>query len=146
MTATINWNLISSYYSFTEWADDGFSMTARSPWSGFYEVQPPLWAAAHTTQFAVPGDVCLANTSGSGVLPGGGSYVTYYGKDTGDVSIVIEKVSCCRSISTPHMCINTRACIHTCSCSSCDRHLLNAARKGCAPFFFSLFFFRLKIK
>ena len=53
MTATVNWNLISSYYSFTEWPDDGFSMTARSPWSGFYEVQPPLWAAAHTTQFAV---------------------------------------------------------------------------------------------
>ena len=68
-------------------------MTARSPWSGFYQVQPPLWAAAHTTQFASPGHVILANsTGGSGLLEGGGSYVSYYDAATGDLSIVLEKV------------------------------------------------------
>eukprot|EP00035_Acanthoeca_spectabilis_P015477 m.307892 g.307892 ORF g.307892 m.307892 type:complete len:537 (-) comp16369_c0_seq6:6215-7825(-) len=92
MTATINWNLISSYYDFTSWPDDGFSITARSPWSGYYEIQPPLWAAAHTTQFASVGDILLVNQSGSGLLPGGGSYVTYFNDATGSISIVIEKV------------------------------------------------------
>ena len=30
-------------------------MKANTPWSGHYEVQPGLWAIAHTTQFVQPG-------------------------------------------------------------------------------------------
>lgn len=115
MTATINWNLISSYYAYQQWSDDGFAMTARSPWSGHYEVQPPLWASAHTSQFATPGMFLLPNGTGSGFLPGGGSYVTYYdsaaaaenggGDSTSYIAIVLEKVvpnaSSCGFSSTP---------------------------------------------
>ena len=82
MTATVAWNLITSYYSWTGLADpktnsgDGL-MTANSPWSGHYTIDPPLFAAAHTTQFAAVGSMMLANNSGSGFLSSGGSYVTY---------------------------------------------------------------------
>ena len=58
ISATINWNLISAYYDYVAWPDDGFSMTARWPWSGHYEVQPPLWAAAHTSQFVTQAMCC----------------------------------------------------------------------------------------
>ena len=30
-------------------------MRAVEPWSGHYEIQPGIWAAAHTAQFAEPG-------------------------------------------------------------------------------------------
>lgn len=116
MTATINWNLVSSYYKYQAWSDDGFSMTARSPWTGHYELQPPLWMAAHTTQFTWPGMRLLPTNqsaaaaagtgaaAGSGWLAAGGSFVTY--TDGGNVSIVIEKVapekSGCGFSSTPH--------------------------------------------
>ena len=50
-------------------------MRANEPWSGFYEVQPALWATAHTTQFTRPGWVYLDGSACS-QLPGGGSCVT----------------------------------------------------------------------
>lgn len=90
MSGTIAWNLISSYYEWLAWADDGL-MTARSPWSGHYVVQPPMYAAAHTTQFATPGWLLAAVGNGSGTLAMGGSYVSYFNGN--DVSVVIEKVS-----------------------------------------------------
>ena len=117
MSATINWNLLSAYYGYQTWSDDGFAMTARSPWSGHYTVQPPLWAAAHTTQFAAPGMTLLRNGSGSGLLDGGGSAVSYYlhsdAATPGEkgapadpyLAVVIEKVlpqkSACGFSSTP---------------------------------------------
>ena len=85
MTATVAWNLITSYYSWTGLGDaktntgDGL-MTANTPWSGSYSIDPPLFSAAHTTQFAVPGMTMLANESGSGFLGSGGSFVTYFDK------------------------------------------------------------------
>lgn len=58
MTATIAWNLISSYYPWLAWANDGL-MTARTPWSGYYSVDPPIYSAAHTSQFAPVGSWLL---------------------------------------------------------------------------------------
>eukprot|EP00966_Prymnesium_polylepis_P018539 426737-Prymnesium_polylepis.1 len=54
MSATVMWNMLSAYYDWLQWANDGLMM-ARTPWSGAYEVRPPIWALAHTAQFARPG-------------------------------------------------------------------------------------------
>lgn len=53
-------------------------MTAAEPWSGFYQVNAPLAAVAHWTQFAQRGWTFLSlNASrGIGPLPDGGSYAT----------------------------------------------------------------------
>lgn len=127
MTATIAWNLISSYCAYAcqplifsallytcwsylrlnelvlgadpwlAWANDGL-MTARTPWSGHYSVDPPVYSAAHTSQFAAVGSWLLSVGAGSGYLNGGGSYVSYVSEDNGasnsslDFSLVIEKV------------------------------------------------------
>jgi galactosylceramidase len=123
MSATISWNLISSYYAWlqvktlcihhtptvhtlcihrtptvhtptvsalyrhrtpsphyctyaTQWSNDGLMM-ARTPWSGHYSVSPPIWAIAHTAQFARRGWTMLPVGGGSGTLPNGGTFVTY---------------------------------------------------------------------
>ena len=57
------------------WPNDGL-MTARTPWSGYYSVDPPVFAAAHTSQFAAVGSWLLSVGAGSGYLTGGGSYVS----------------------------------------------------------------------
>lgn len=79
------------------WANDGL-MTARTPWSGHYSVDPPVYAAGHTSQFAPVGSWILSVGAGSGYLGGGGSYVSYVSVGTGatdsslEFSLVIEKV------------------------------------------------------
>ncbi|MBO9728279.1 MAG: discoidin domain-containing protein [Chitinophaga sp.] len=62
-------------------------MKGVSPWSGYYEVWPTIWAVAHFNQFVQPGWQYLDN--GCGWLPGNGAYCTYKrpGKQ-GDYSIV----------------------------------------------------------
>jgi galactosylceramidase len=54
MTKTVIWSPVSSYYENLPLPNSGV-MKANTPWSGHYEVQPALWATAHTTQFAKPG-------------------------------------------------------------------------------------------
>jgi hypothetical protein len=49
MTATIVWNLITSYVKGDAWYGDSF-MEASNPWSGSYSIKGPLWIVAHTTQ------------------------------------------------------------------------------------------------
>lgn len=92
MTATIIWNLITSYYEGLFWWGDSF-MDASKPWSGFYDVKGAIWVAAHTTQFATPGWVYLQNDTGSGFLDLGGSYATLVSPEGRDFSIVIETMS-----------------------------------------------------
>jgi hypothetical protein len=87
MTKTEIWSPISSYYDNLPLPDSGL-MTANTPWSGHYDVQPAVWAAAHTTQFAQPGWQYI--DSACGYLSKGGSYVTL--KSGNDYSIIIETI------------------------------------------------------
>jgi hypothetical protein len=81
------WSPITSYYDFLPIPGSGM-MYANTPWSGVYNVQPAIWAAAHTTQFAQPGWQYI--DSSSGYLGAGGSYVTL--KNGSDYSVVVETV------------------------------------------------------
>lgn len=53
ITKTLIWAPIGSIYETVTW-DKAGAMKANSPWSGYYEVWPTIWATAHTTQFAEP--------------------------------------------------------------------------------------------
>jgi galactosylceramidase len=55
ITKTLIWAPIGSIYQSVTW-DKAGAMKANSPWSGYYEVWPTIWATAHTTQFAEPLD------------------------------------------------------------------------------------------
>lgn len=85
-TNTITWSLVTSYYDNLSLPGSGL-MRASTPWSGHFEVQPALWAAAHTTQFAEPGWRYI--DSGCGLISGG-SYVTLRSPDNKNYSIIIE--------------------------------------------------------
>jgi hypothetical protein len=88
MTKNITWSLITSYYNSLSLPNSGL-MTANTPWSGFYNVEPAVWAAAHTSQFAVPGWKYV--DSACGYLKKG-SYVTLKSPDDKDFSIIVETV------------------------------------------------------
>lgn len=83
-TRVITWSLITSYYDNLSIPGSGL-MRANAPWSGHFEIQPALWAAAHTTQFAEPG--WRYADGGCGLLPNG-SYVTLRSGD--DFSFIVE--------------------------------------------------------
>jgi hypothetical protein len=88
MTKNITWSLITSYYNNLSLPNSGL-MTANTPWSGFYEVEPAIWAVAHTTQFASPGWKYV--DAACGYLEGKGSYVTLVSPSgNGDFSVVVE--------------------------------------------------------
>jgi galactosylceramidase len=87
MTKTIFWSLIASYYDYLDFAGCG-PMRAVTPWSGNYEVQPAIWAIAHTTQFAKPGWRYLDKACG--LTPAGGSYVSLLSPDGNDFSMILE--------------------------------------------------------
>ena len=87
-TNVITWSLITSYYDNLSLPNSGL-MIAKTPWSGYYEVQPGIWAVAHTTQFTEPGWKYV--DSGCGFLKKG-SYVTLKSPDEKDFSIIIETV------------------------------------------------------
>ena len=87
MTKTVIWSLITSYLDNLPIAGSG-PMKANSPWSGHYEVQPAIWAIAHTTQFAKPGwryidSACM-------VFPRGGSSVALRSPEGSDWSLIVE--------------------------------------------------------
>jgi hypothetical protein len=88
MTKNITWSLITSYYNNLSLPNSGI-MTANSPWSGFYDVEPALWSVAHTTQFTQPGWKYI--DSGCGYLDLKGSYVTLVSlSEKPDFTIVAE--------------------------------------------------------
>ncbi len=88
MTKNITWSLITSYFNNLSLPNSGL-MTANTPWSGFYDVEPAVWAVAHTTQFAEPGWKYI--DSACGYLDSKGSYVTMTSPSTNsDFSIIAE--------------------------------------------------------
>ena len=86
ITNIITWSLITSYYDNLSLPNSGL-MLAKTPWSGYFEIQPAIWAAAHITQFADPGWVYM--DGGCGFIKGG-SYITLQNPETGDFSMIIE--------------------------------------------------------
>ena len=92
-TRVITWSLITSYYDNLIFPNSGL-MRAKTPWSGYYEVQPAIWAAAHTTQFTEPGWRYV--DSGCG-LRDFGSYVTLCSENKKDFSIIIESMDAIES-------------------------------------------------
>ena len=85
-TNVITWSLVTSYYDNLSLPNSGLMM-AKTPWSGYFEIQPALWAAAHTTQFAQPGWRYIDAACG---FLSKGSYVTLKSPDNKDYSIIIE--------------------------------------------------------
>jgi len=90
-TATFQWHLISSFYDYLPWSRCGVAV-ANKPWSGFYEIVSPLWALAHTAQFAPIGWRYAAHSHGTTLLENGGSMVTRISPDKKDFSVVVEKM------------------------------------------------------
>ena len=80
------------------WDADTGLVAATDPFGGTFDVLPPIWAAAHTTQFTNPGWKLAPVGKGSGWMKGGGTYVTYVGSDPGDITIVVEKMDFNQSI------------------------------------------------
>ncbi|MGA3246026.1 MAG: galactosylceramidase [Bacteroidota bacterium] len=87
MTKTVIWSLITSYYDNLPIPGSG-PMRANKPWSGSYDVQPAIWAIAHTTQFVQPGWRYM--DSACGLLGEGGSYVSLRDSSGADWSIIAE--------------------------------------------------------
>jgi galactosylceramidase len=95
ITATIVWNLVMARYPQLRW-DYTALVSATDPFNGHYDVMPAAWAAAHTTQFTVPGWRLLKHGTGSGWLANGGTYVGYAGP-AGELTVVIEKMDAAES-------------------------------------------------
>lgn len=87
MTKTIIWSLVSSYYDNLPLHRSGL-MTANTPWSGAFTIDPALWATAHTTQFTAPGWRYLAGES-CRLIPGG-SVVALTSADRSELSLIVE--------------------------------------------------------
>lgn len=85
-TKTEIWSPVTAYYDSLPLPGSGV-MRANEPWSGFYEVQPAVWAVAHTTQFAKPGWRYLDSAC---VMIQGGSVVALQSPKGRDYSLVIE--------------------------------------------------------
>ena len=88
-TKTEIWSPVTSYYDSLPLPGSGV-MRANEPWSGHYEVQPAVWAVAHTTQFARPGWRYLDSAC---VLIEGGSVVAIQSPRGKDYSLVIETMN-----------------------------------------------------
>ncbi|HEX3047807.1 MAG TPA: galactosylceramidase [Bacillota bacterium] len=54
ITCTIFWTLVAACYDNIPYNNIGL-IKCNQPWSGYYQINAPLWAMAHTTQFIQPG-------------------------------------------------------------------------------------------
>jgi hypothetical protein len=95
ITKLVSWSLVTSYQDFLPAPKSG-PMRAATPWSGYYEVQPPLWILAHFTQFTQPGwkyldSACKYFANESQEVPKEGFSVTALrSPETDDYTILIE--------------------------------------------------------
>lgn len=88
-TKYLIWSPIDSLYDQIDWSDTGV-MQADSPWCGYYDVWPAVWAVAHTTQFADPGWIYIDQACGQ-LDPDTwrGSHVALRNPQTGDWSAIV---------------------------------------------------------
>lgn len=99
ITAMQIWCPVDSYYDNTgEWKSTGL-MKADQPWSGYYEVSPAIWGAAHITQFIEPGWRFLDGACGYFDQPSGGNYVTLTDSEEKDLSLIIYADSLRRQVN-----------------------------------------------
>jgi galactosylceramidase len=90
ITMTSAWHLASAFYPTIAFWNEGL-LGAQEPWSGHFVPSPTLWASAHTTQFTVAGvSKYLKHGHGAGALSGGGTYVSLYDTNQGDITIIAE--------------------------------------------------------
>ena len=94
ITKIISWSLITSYHDFLVCPHSG-PMKANTPWSGYYEVQPPIWIIAHTNQFAKLGwhyidSACNGWSRSRELFIEGFSAVALKAGKTDDYTIIIE--------------------------------------------------------
>lgn len=87
ITKIVTWSLISSYPDYLPAPGSG-PMKANTPWSGYYEVQPPVWVMAHFNQFAQPGWRYLQRACR--ILREGASVTALKDQASEDYSIIIE--------------------------------------------------------
>ncbi len=86
VTTSIVWPPIDGIYDILPWPDRG-PMSADTPWSGHYVVEPGLWAFAHTNQCAKIGWRYLDGACGT--LDNGGNYVALRSPDGSAWSVII---------------------------------------------------------
>lgn len=92
ITALIAWSPIWSVYTNLPYQEAGL-MRARTPWSGNYDISPPIWTTAQWTQFTKVGWRFLSVPSGgSGFLPFNGSYVSLVDPEnpSGGFTLILE--------------------------------------------------------
>jgi galactosylceramidase len=90
MTKALTWSPVTSHYPSDSMPYSGL-MTARTPWSAHFDVEPSIWAAAHTTQFVKPG--WRYDDGACGYLQQGGSFVSLFDpKDPKAVSVILETI------------------------------------------------------
>ncbi|MFA5420091.1 MAG: family 16 glycoside hydrolase [Bacteroidales bacterium] len=92
-TRVLSWSLVSSYPDYLIVPNSGI-MKAVWPWSGHYEVLPPVWALAHINQFVKIGwkyidSGCVWQAS-EGSLNEGYSVIALKSDKTDDYSVIIE--------------------------------------------------------
>lgn len=112
VSSTVIYPIVGSFYSNVYYRHMLIGpVLAAEPWSGHYELGGPMWITAHFSQFARPEswhylrvaqktDGVTGAGSGSGLLPGGGSYSTLVEvppnadtSSTVNFTIIVETVS-----------------------------------------------------
>jgi galactosylceramidase len=89
LTATISWELVNSFYDQLDYVGTGM-LRAVEPWSGFYQIGPVVWAAAHWGQFTKAGWFFVQHGQGVGLLDNGGSYVALTDQTGQPLTIIVE--------------------------------------------------------
>jgi len=91
LSGWIGWNLVSSYYDALPVPGHGL-MLANQPWAGHYQVNDPVWAVAHTSQFSSPGWTYLCHGRGVDHLKYGGSIVSMRSPSSANITVVVETI------------------------------------------------------
>ena len=88
ITAMQIWCPVDGYYdNVGEWKSTGL-MKADQPWTGYYEVSPAIWAAAHIGQFISSGWQFLDKACKYFDDPSGGNYTSLKSQDGKDYSMI----------------------------------------------------------